>query len=76
MLFKDFKSINGKDMKDICFGTGRMNLNDCGRCYKTRDILGNCGCSELKVFRRFKDIENYEKRLERYKENKSILREL
>lgn len=72
LLFKDFKSKN--DMNGKSFGT-RTN-NDCWRCFHKKDDAGNCKCSELKIFRRYEDIEKYEKRRKNYENKLKLLRSL
>ena len=80
LLFKDFKSNTGKDnMEGLSFGAKNILIMDkrgCDRCFNKRDSLGNCKCSELKVFRKYKDIEKYENRRKKYEEKRKILKNL
>lgn len=79
LLFKDFKSRTGEDMKGKSFGLSNipiMNKEGCDRCFHWRDKVGNCKCPELKVFRRFGDIEKYEKRRKLYEKKVDILDKL
>ncbi len=79
LLFKDFKTDTGRDMKGLSFGTTNtslMNNEGCDRCFHKRDSLGVCNCSELKVFRRYKDIAKYENRRKSYEEKVNIIKNL
>lgn len=79
LLFKDFKSKTGQDMKGIMFGTKKlpiMEKDGCDRCFYWKDEFGNCKCSELKVLKRHKDIEKWEKRKIRYETKNKIVKSL
>lgn len=76
LLFKDFKSKTGSDMKGKSFGTRNLSIMEkegCDRCFYRKDKFGNCKCSELKVFRRYKDIAKWEKRKRNYENKEKIL---
>jgi len=79
LLFKDFKSKKGEDMRGIGFGVSNIPIidkNGCDRCFNWRDEFGNCKCSELKVHRRYKDIKKWENRIEKYKMKEKIIKGL
>ena len=79
LLFKDFKSKINIDMKGISFGTKNlpiMNKDGCERCFHWRDEFGNCKCSELKVHKRYEDIEKWEKRRKNYETKEKIVKNL
>lgn len=78
LLFKDFKSKTGTNMKGNGFASkpSIMNKNGCDRCFHWKDNAGNCKCPELKVFRRFEDIAKYEKRRKSYEQKVGILENL
>lgn len=79
LLFKDFKSKTGEDMKGVCFGTKNhpiMDKEGCDRCFHWRDAFGNCKCSELKVHRRYEDIKKWEKRRKNYETKEKIIKGL
>lgn len=59
-------------MKGIYFGAKNV-LEDCGRCFNKKDKFGNCKCSELKVLRRYKDVEKWEKRRKNYETKEKII---
>ncbi len=76
LLFKNFKSNTGSKMRNVCFGAKNLPVMDkkgCDRCFHWKDKEGNCKCSELKVFKRYKDIAKYEKRRESYERKINIL---
>jgi len=79
LSFKDFKSKTRKDMKGVNFGTKDipiMNKDGCDRCFHWKDEFGNCKCSELKVHRKYKDIEKWETRRKKYETKEKIIKEL
>ncbi len=79
LLFKDFKSNTGSDMKGVCFGTTNlsiMNKEGCDRCFQKKDKFGNCKCSEFKIHRHYEDIEKWEKRKKNYETKEKILEAL
>lgn len=75
LLFKNFKSKTGKDMKGLSFGA-KNDIDSCWRCFYKKDKFGNCKCSELKVHRRFEDIEKWEKRRKNYENKENIVSKL
>jgi len=79
LLFKDFKSKTGKDMKGLSFRPKKLPIIDkkgCDRCFHWKDEFGNCKCSEFKVHRKYEDIERWEKRKKRYETKVKIIKEL
>ena len=83
LLFKDFKSktVGGmnKDMSGVSFGAKNlpiMNKDGCERCFHWKDNFGNCKCSELKVHKRYEDIEKWEKRRKKYERKEKIIESL
>ena len=53
-----------------------IDRNGCDRCFHFKDEFGNCKCSELKVHRRFGDIEKWEKKREIYETKEKMIKEL
>lgn len=79
LLFKDFKSKTGANMEGVSFYASDKAIlvkNGCDRCFHFKDEFGNCKCSELKVHRKFKDIEKWEKRRKDYEMKNKIVRSL
>ena len=79
LMFKDFKAGEGNDMNGLAFTVGNipiLNKKGCERCFHWKNNVGNCRCDELKVFRRFEDIEKWEKRHKLYLDKTKIIKEL
>ncbi len=79
LLFKDFKSEIGQDMKGISFGARNLsilNKGGCDKCFHWKDEFGNCKCSELKVHKRYGDIKKWENRRKNYETKEKIIKRL
>ena len=79
LLFKDFKSKTGQDMKGISFGAKNLSLlnkDGCDRCFYKKDDFGNCKCSELKVHKRYENIKKWENRRKNYETKEKIIKKI